>query len=137
MDPRTPSTPGSPSTPNSTPRTLRPPEAADRMEAFHRVSELLQCKWSIAVLDALARGTQRPSQIRDALPGLSDKVLADRLRKLERYGLITRRAFAEVPPRVEYTLTPRGHELAGLVERIRDFADQWGRVPGAPGNPPD
>lgn len=100
-------------------------EQTDRMETFHRVAEVLHCKWTLAVLDAIDRGARRPTEIRGALPGLSDKVLAERLRKLERYGILEREAFAEIPPRVEYTITPQGAELASLVRRIADFADRW------------
>lgn len=97
----------------------------DRSEAFHRVGELLHCKWSIAVLDAVARGRHRPSEIERAIPGLTGKVLNDRLKKLTDYGLLDRQAFAEVPPRVEYTFTDRGRELSSLVETIAKFADEW------------
>ncbi|GJM18315.1 MAG: HxlR family transcriptional regulator [Phycisphaeraceae bacterium] len=100
-------------------------EHIDRAEAFHRVSDVLRCKWTLAVLDALGSGTSRPSQIERALPGLTSKVLNDRLRKLERFGLVTREAFAEVPPRVEYTPTPRGQELAALARTIGSFVDDW------------
>lgn len=107
------------------------PEQIDRLETFHRVAEVLHCKWTLAVLDAIDRGSARPSAIKDALPGLSDKVLSERLRKLERYGVLEREAFAEIPPRVEYSLTDQGRELAELVRKIAVFADRWAREPGA------
>ena len=106
-------------------------EQTDRLETFHRVAEVLHCKWTLAVLDAIDRGSVRPSEIKDALPGLSDKVLGERLRKLERYGVLEREAFAEVPPRVEYTLTDQGRELAELVRKVAAFADRWAHDPGS------
>ncbi len=97
----------------------------DRAEAFHRVSDVLGCKWTLAVMAELQRGASRPSQIERALPGLTSKVLSDRLRKLEHFGLVEREAFAEVPPRVEYTLTGRGRELGALAERVDAFVHAW------------
>ncbi len=103
------------------PATVEP----SRAEAYHRITEVLHCKWTIAVIDAIERGTVRPSHIRKLLPGLSAKVLNERLRKLERYGLVERRLFAEVPPRAEYRFTARGRSLLRLVRTIRTFVDDW------------
>ncbi len=100
-------------------------EPIDRAEAFHRVSDVLGCKWTLAVMTELQRGASRPSQIERALPGLTSKVLSDRLRKLEAFGLVSREAFAEVPPRVEYTLTPRGRELGELAQRLDALVSDW------------
>lgn len=97
----------------------------DRTEAYHRITDMIRCKWTLAILDALDAGDRRPSEVIRRLPGLTDKVLADRLRKFEDFGLISREAFAEIPPRVEYTLTPRGGELAVLVRHVGRFVDQW------------
>lgn len=96
-----------------------------REEAFHRVQEMLYCKWTIAVMDAVDRGHCRPSDIRRSLRGLSGKVLHDRLNKLERYGLIMRESFPESPPRVEVRFTPRGRELLGLIRTMSVFAERW------------
>jgi DNA-binding HxlR family transcriptional regulator len=104
---------------------VKEPDEIDRKEAFHRVAEILHCKWSIAVLDAIERGISRPAQMQREHPGLSGKVLNQRLRKLERFDLIERRAFAEVPPRVEYTLSEQGNRLVELIRAMRGFADQW------------
>lgn len=97
----------------------------DRAEAYHRVTDVIRCKWTLAVLDHLTRGPSRPSEIQRALPGLTSKVLSDRLRKLEQFGLITRTAFAEVPPRVEYSLNQRGRSLAALANQVNVFVDHW------------
>lgn len=99
--------------------------ASARGEAFHRVADILRCKWTIAVLDAISRGRARPSEIQRDNPGLTPKVLSQRLRKLTDYGLLTRRVYAEIPPRVEYAFTPRGRELVDLVASIAAFADSW------------
>jgi DNA-binding HxlR family transcriptional regulator len=97
----------------------------DRAEAFHRVSDVLRCKWTLAVLEELDAGSARPSEIQRAMPGLTSKVLNDRLRKLERFGLIERTVYAEVPPRVEYTLNERGREMTDLIRRISAFVSEW------------
>ena len=99
--------------------------ATDRAEAFHRVTDVIRCKWTLAIIDALDAGDRRPSEIRRRLPGLTDKVLADRLRRFEDFGLVHREAFAEVPPRVEYTLTSRGQEMGDLMRRVGAFVDAW------------
>lgn len=96
-----------------------------QQEAFHRLTDILRCKWTLAVLDALAQGVNRPGQIVRALPGLTTKVLYERVHKLERYGLLTRRAYPETPPRVEYELTERGRQLLALIRQIREFAHEW------------
>jgi len=89
------------------------------------VTDVLRCKWTLAVLEELARGTSRPSEIQRALPGLTSKVLSERLRKLERFGLVSRTAYAEVPPRVEYALTEQGREMSRLVLDVGRFVDRW------------
>lgn len=104
----------------------------DRAEAFHRVSDVLRCKWTLAVLEELDNGAARPSEILRALPGLTSKVLNDRLRKLEHFGLVTRAIYAEVPPRVEYTLSERGRAMSDLVGRVSDFVTEWCETPSMP-----
>ena len=113
-----------------------PPASPDRAEAFHRVTDVLRCKWTLAVLEELARGTSRPSEIQRALPGLTSKVLSERLRKLERFGLVSRTAYAEVPPRVEYALTERGQSMSELVTRVSQFVSDWADSFGSSSDPP-
>ncbi|GBD43094.1 putative HTH-type transcriptional regulator YtcD [bacterium HR40] len=82
---------------------------------FERV---LGCKWSLHVLDCVRRGVARPGAMQRAVPGLSAKVLAERLRRLVAFGVLERQVFAEVPPRVEYRLTPFGQRFVDILERI-------------------
>ncbi len=105
--------------------TPQPPPPPDRAEAFHRVTDVIHCKWTLAVLDELCKGAARPSEIQRALPGLTPKVLTDRLRKLEQFGLLDRQTFAEVPPRVEYTLNEQGRSLAKIATEVGRFVDEW------------
>jgi DNA-binding HxlR family transcriptional regulator len=78
--------------------------------------------WTALVLYALEPGTLRFSQLRVRVDGISQKMLTQTLRALERDGLLRREVFATVPARVEYTLTPLGHELAGVIAGIRVWA---------------
>jgi len=75
-------------------------------------------RWGGLVLGALTRGTRRYSELRARIDGISEKMLAQTLRDLERDGLVIRRQFATVPPRVDYTLTPGGMEVAQRVESL-------------------
>ena len=94
-------------------------------ESFHRITDVLKCKWTLAIVNEMNAGSSRPSAMQRELPGLTSKVLTDRLKKLEAFGLIKREVFAEVPPRVEYTLTERGQELMGVLESVIAYIDRW------------
>jgi len=80
--------------------------------------DVLGCKWTLHILQRIRAGRRRPGVIRAGLPGLANKVLNERLRKLVRFGLISRTAFPEVPPRVEYTLTPLGRRFVKILDQI-------------------
>ena len=96
------------------------------------VEDVLGCKWSLAVLDAVARGISRPGALERAIDGLSSKVLNERLRKLTRYGIVARRSYAEIPPRVEYRLTPFGRRFGGVLERIGALQRELDQAADAP-----
>jgi DNA-binding HxlR family transcriptional regulator len=76
---------------------------------------MLAEKWTLLVVAALASGPMRTAEIRRCVDGVSEKMLIQTLRKLESYALISRRSYPEVPPRVEYRLTPLGRSLARLA----------------------
>jgi len=82
------------------------------------VEDIVGCKWSLIVLDLVTRGVARRGAMQREVPGLTAKVLNERLRKLIRFGLIEREVFAEVPPHVEYRLTPLGRRFGDILERI-------------------
>lgn len=79
-------------------------------------------RWTALIVGVLDDGPRRFGEIRDAM-GISPKVLSQTLRTLERDGLVTRRAYAEIPPRVEYALTPLGLTLCDPLAAIRDWAE--------------
>jgi DNA-binding HxlR family transcriptional regulator len=97
--------------------------AYDPLCPSHMVIKTISSKWVFLTVCALRRGTQRHGELIRILGGISPKMMAQTLRELERDGLVCRKAYAEVPPRVEYSLTSRGKDLAGLLDRIKDWAE--------------
>lgn len=80
-----------------------------------RAIQVLDGKWTILVVRDLLGGTRRFTELLRSLPGVSPKTLTDRLRTLERQGLVKRLVYAEVPPRVEYSLTAAGAKLEPVL----------------------
>ena len=90
-------------------------------ETIGRVAD----KWTLLVIEALEEaGEQRFSALARAVPGISQKMLTQTLRQMEREGLVTRTVHAEVPPRVEYRLTDLGHELAEAFCGVWHWAER-------------
>jgi len=89
--------------------------------AYRRLEDVVGCKWSAAVVAAVGRGVTRPGQLERFIPGISTKVLGERLRKLLDYGVITREEFPGKVPRVEYRLSATGRKLVGIIEQLRDL----------------
>jgi DNA-binding HxlR family transcriptional regulator len=79
---------------------------------------LIGGKWSMLILCSLRAGPRRTGELRRRLAGVSAKMLTQTLRELERHGIVERRDFGEVPPRVEYRLSTLGRSLAGLLGEI-------------------
>lgn len=80
-------------------------------------------KWTVLVMSLLAQETKRFSALRRDIGGISQKMLTQTLRGLERDGLVTRTIYPTVPPKVEYTLTPLGHTLVELLDGLRLWAE--------------
>ena len=80
-----------------------------------QILESLAEKWTLLVVHALMCQPLRTAELRRAVGGISEKMLIQTLRKLERNGFVARRVYPEVPPRVEYKLTELGSSLAGMV----------------------
>ena len=85
-------------------------------------------KWKGVVLWHLLEGTLRFNQIRRLLPGVTQRMLTNQLRELEADGLVARRVYAEVPPRVEYSLTERGRSLEPVLLALKAWGDAQGGV---------
>ncbi|MGV9911558.1 winged helix-turn-helix transcriptional regulator [Streptomyces tendae] len=90
----------------------------------------LQGRWTTLVIRELLRGDRSYSELRAALPALSDKVLSDRLAQLTGTGVVKRHRRPGWPPRVHYTLTPNGHRLGPVLQALWD----WGTQPPLPDN---
>lgn len=80
-------------------------------------------KWTVLVLSVLTEDTTRFNELRRRVQGVTQKVLTQTLRDLERLGLVSRRVYAEVPPRVEYSLTPLGHSLCRVLDDIKQWTE--------------
>jgi DNA-binding HxlR family transcriptional regulator len=94
---------------------------------FHRAVELVGKRWTGAILYVLLH-TERPlrfSEIAHAVPDLSDRLLSERMKELERCGIVDRRVAAMSPVRVEYALTDRGRDLEPSLAELKDWADRW------------
>ena len=96
--------------------------------AFQRIGG----KYKGRIIWQLARGTQRYGELRKRIVGVTHKMFTQALRELEQDGLITRQAFAELPPRVEYTLTPSGQGLIPFITMLNEWAMQQMDVQGIP-----
>jgi DNA-binding HxlR family transcriptional regulator len=76
-----------------------------------RTADIISGKWTLLILRDLSKGINRFSALERSLAGISPKTLSERLKGLEKAGIVTRKSYAEVPPRVEYTLTGMGWDL--------------------------
>ena len=87
--------------------------------------ELVGRRWSGAIIRSLMAGRVRFSDVLGDVPGLSDRLLSERLRELEGRGLIARSVFAETPVRIEYQLTQKGRDLDAVVHAIDAWGAKW------------
>jgi DNA-binding HxlR family transcriptional regulator len=93
------------------------------VEQIEHSLELLHGKWKVHLVFLMARGVHRHCKLLEGLPGASKKMMTDTLRALERDGLVARRIFAEVPLRVEYSLTPLGWTLTEPLATLAEWDD--------------
>jgi len=95
--------------------------------AYRRLEDVIGCKWSAAVLAAVSQGVKRPGKLERYIPGISKKILNERLRKLCDFRLLERTEFSGLPARVDYDLTPTGVRLVAILEQIRDLSEDHHR----------
>lgn len=91
-------------------------------EFIRDVLDRIGDKWSLLVIGTLRDGPLRYTQLQGAIPGISQRMLTRTLTQLHRDGLVTRTAYAEVPPRVEYALSELGNDLHGAVNALISWA---------------
>jgi DNA-binding HxlR family transcriptional regulator len=88
-------------------------------------AEILGGKWTILLIRDLADGRSRFCELERSLEGISPRTLSLRLRALEEQGIVARRTYPEVPPRVEYSLTEKGQALVPIIEGMRQYGRSW------------
>ena len=86
---------------------------------------MISDKWKVLILRDLLTGTKRFGELKKSLTGVSQKVLTSQLREMEENGLVERKAYPEVPPRVEYSLTPLGRSLQPIMDAMRVWGEQY------------
>jgi DNA-binding HxlR family transcriptional regulator len=112
--------------------SLREVTDLEMIRGTRAVVDLLSSKWSVDVLYLLANGTRRYSEVFYEVGEISKKTLTQTLRALERDGLIAREIYAQVPPKVEYSLTPLGWSLTGTLMAMYEWsAEHLHRVEAA------
>src|SRR6266576_3052496 len=90
-----------------------------------RTADIVCGKWTLLLIRDLAEGKSRFCELERSLDGISPRTLSLRLRALEAEGIVERRTYPEVPPRVEYRLTEKGEALVPLIEQMRSYGRQW------------
>ncbi len=90
-----------------------------------RTAEIISGKWTLLIIRDLTTGTKRFSELERSLVGISPKTLSERLSALEREGVLHRQTYAEVPPKVEYSLTEKGQALVDVIEAMRSYGNTW------------
>ncbi len=93
--------------------------------AFQATVELIGRRWSGSIIRSMLSGSVRFGEILSRVPGLSDRLLSERLRELEAAGIVTRTVYPEVPVRIEYHLTAKGRELESIVSTIDAWTAKW------------
>ncbi|WP_321972835.1 helix-turn-helix domain-containing protein [Paratractidigestivibacter sp.] len=94
---------------------------------------LIGDKWRVLILRDLMEGTKRFGELRRSVGNVSQKVLTAKLRAMEESGLVHREVYAEVPPRVEYSLTELGRSLAPILKSLREWGEDYKRKYGSQG----
>lgn len=119
---------------NGSPREASTSQDGSTIPVGSMVESIIGCKWSVRLLRLIADGCSRPSALLRSSPGLSTKVMNERLRKMTRFGIVQRSVFGEKPPlQVEYVLTAFGSRFMGIlneVHRLQEAVDK-GTISGS------
>ena len=102
-----------------------------------RTADIVCGKWTLLLVRDLAEGCTRFCELERSLTGISPRTLSLRLRALEEEGIVERQTFAEVPPRVEYSLTEKGQALIPIIESMREYGTEWLGATGSCTEPPE
>src|SRR3954465_6089964 len=96
---------------------------------YHHAIELIGRRWTGAILRAMLSGEARFSDIASVVPGLSDRLLSERLKELEAEGIVMRTVVASTPVRVDYALTDKGQALSEVIVAVSNWAEEWLATP--------
>ena len=88
-------------------------------------ADIVCAKWTLLLVRDLSEGRSRFCELERSLAGISPRTLSLRLRALEEEGIVERQTFAEVPPRVEYSLTEKGQALIPIIDGMRNYGERW------------
>lgn len=86
---------------------------------------MIASKWKILILRDLINGTKRYNELTRSVKGISAKVLTENLKELEKNGIITRKVYPVVPPKVEYSMTDKGNELKPIIDLMRNYGNKY------------
>jgi DNA-binding HxlR family transcriptional regulator len=92
---------------------------------YHRAVELIGRRWTGAILRAMMTGVSRFSELSGTVPGLSDRMLAERLKELEAEGIVLRTVVPVTPVRIEYSLTEKGRDLEAVISAVSGWSERW------------
>ncbi|MDS0526974.1 helix-turn-helix transcriptional regulator [Clostridium sp. SHJSY1] len=92
---------------------------------FENAFELLGKRWTGLIIRTLLGGHNRFSDVEEAIPNMSARMLTERFKELEKEGIIVRKVYPETPVRIEYELTEKGHALESVMDEIQKWAEKW------------
>lgn len=90
-----------------------------------RTADVIGGKWSLPIIFSLIRETKRFKELERAIEGINTRMLVKELKQLEENGIVSRKVYAEVPPKVEYSLTEKGKGLKKVLIEMKDWGDQY------------
>jgi DNA-binding HxlR family transcriptional regulator len=100
-------------------------EVGELCQDYQHAIELLGRRWTGAILQIMLGGVQCFNDIAASIPGLTDRMLSERLKELEAEGMVTRTVVPSTPVRVEYRLTEKGASVGPIIQAIADWAHEW------------
>ena len=98
-----------------------------RVGCIAAAMHIIGSKWTALILRDLASGPKRFSELEKSIKGINPRTLSQRLDNLEAQAIITKQSFSEVPPRIEYTLTPKGEDLIPVLRQMAAWGDKYSR----------
>lgn len=92
---------------------------------FHEAIELIGKRWTGAILTVMLQGATRFCEVKEGIPGISDRLLTERLKELEDHGIVAREVTDARPPQVTYRLTDKGRALGPVLDSVSSWAGEW------------